>query len=101
MSRDRDPRAFIAAGASSTTSAPAGDVEIDAHVSASELRVPERPQARTAVSGEGAAEREVSSRRNLPSRLEPGEVYRDIAIRRRVAGHLTGASPVRASNHPS
>ena len=82
-------RLFVFARAATTTGASRSDVEIDAKAVARELRVRERPRTRTRVFGDrGVLEDRVSWRRNLPKRLEPGDVRRDIAIRRRVAARL-------------
>jgi hypothetical protein len=68
---------------------PPADVEIDVSASASELRPLEHSRTGSTVSGsEGVRRNDAVWRRNVPSRLEPGAVYRDVRIRRRVTGHL-------------
>jgi autonomous glycyl radical cofactor GrcA len=51
--------------------------------------VRERPHTRTRVTG-GADVRkdELVRRENLPDRLEPGRVYRDVRVRRRISGYV-------------
>jgi hypothetical protein len=77
------------AGAERLAGEPPADVEIDVSASAAEVRALERSRTGTTVTGsEGARRSDVAWRRNLPSRLEPGAVYKDTKIRRRVMGYL-------------
>lgn len=87
MARTAGP-AHVVAGAGARTGASAADVELDARVAARELRADTRPRTRSRVFGPDARQDEVSTRRNLPERLVPGRVERDIAVRRRVAARL-------------
>jgi hypothetical protein len=64
------------------------DVEVVASVEADELQAKERPQTRLSVIGEGARRSDESRRENLPVRVEPGMVYRDVRVYRRVDGRL-------------
>lgn len=86
----RDPRPTVRADAAASVEMAKPDVEIDARATARELRVlRRRPRARMRVIGDRANRREdVAARSNLPPRLEPGATYREIGIRRRVAGRL-------------
>ena len=65
------------------------DVEISASVRAKELRFECKPEVEVRTFGEPAASGEsVSERENLPEELEPGETYRDFAVRWRLAARL-------------
>lgn len=80
---------YVFAGAEAETTAPPPDVEIAARASAAELRALERPRTHMEVSGgEGVRKDDVTRRESLPERLEPGRRYRDVRIRRWVAGRL-------------
>jgi hypothetical protein len=87
---DRRARGLVAVrvGAGQVTAATVADVELDVRASATAVRARSRARTRTrAVGASGDVERR-SWRRNLPSRLEPGRVARDVAVRRRVAARL-------------
>jgi len=90
MSGDgRRPQAIATAGAASAIGAARADVEIDVRARARELRVGRAPRTWMRVAGSpGVLEDRVGWRRNLPKRLRAGEVRRDVAVRRRVAGRL-------------
>jgi len=88
----RPARPQLFAGAGTTTGASRADVEIDARAGARELRARSRPRSRSApIGGPSVLTDQVSQRRNLPKRLEPGGVARDVAVRRRVAARLRAA----------
>ena len=77
---------FTGAGSDTRSRQPA-DVEVMASASARELCASKRP--RTSLEVDGDLEREDASRRaNLPPRLEPGTVYREVAVHRRLDGRL-------------
>lgn len=91
MNARKEPQAEVIAGRASETSAGESrpDVEIEASASAEELRALERPRTELSVKGAGDVREDESSRReNLPRRLEPGAAYRDVRVRRRLAGRL-------------
>ena len=91
MSADRKGLVQVFAGAASDegSAEPPADVEIEAAASAAELRVRERSHTRTRVRGGGDVRKdELARRENLPDRLEPGRVYRDVRVRRRISGHV-------------
>lgn len=91
MSAARTAQAEVFAGAAAETdeTEPAADVEIDASASAAELRPLERPRSASHVTGgDDVRAEDETRRRNLPDRLEPGAVYRDVLVRRRIAGRL-------------
>ena len=66
------------------------DVEVVASVTADEVQAKERPRTSLGITGDGAHRSDVSHRENLPQRLEPETVYRDVRLHRRVAGRLPG-----------
>jgi hypothetical protein len=70
------------------------DVEISASVRAKELRFECKPDVEIGISGEPAVSGgSVSERENLPDELEPGETYRDFAVRWRLAARLEDLQP--------
>jgi hypothetical protein len=65
------------------------DVEIAAAVRADEVRFECKPRVRVVAYSDSPASAEaVSERVNLPDELEPGETYRNLAVRWRVAARL-------------
>jgi hypothetical protein len=86
---DRLVEVFANAGADFGSPEAAADVEIDASVSADELRPLERPRTTSRVYGDVRRE-DMVQRSNVPGRLEPGSVYRNVRVRRRIAGRLIG-----------
>jgi hypothetical protein len=65
------------------------DVEIAASFSAAEVRHLERPRIRSRIEVDGKAERlDESARENLPERVEPGRVYKDVRVRRNFGARL-------------
>lgn len=90
MNARKEPQSEVIAGRASETSAGESrpDVEIEASASAEELRALERPRTELSVKGAGdVCEDESSRRENLPRRLEVA-AYRDVRVRRRLAGRL-------------
>jgi hypothetical protein len=58
------------------------DLEIAARVKARELRFACRPRARAVAYSDSPARAEMQSEReNMPDTVDPGVVYRDIAVR--------------------
>jgi hypothetical protein len=94
MSESRGhPEIFAGAAAEPATDTGRRDVEIAASFSAAEVRHLERPRVRSRIEADGRIERlDESVRENLPSRLEPGEVYKNVRVRRNVGARLTGGS---------
>jgi hypothetical protein len=91
VTADRKGFVQVFAGATSDegSDTPPADVEIDAAASAVELRVRERPHTRTGVTdGADVRKDELARRENLPDRLEPGGVYPDVRVHRRISGHV-------------
>jgi hypothetical protein len=69
------------------------DVEISASVRAKELRFECKPEVKIGAFGQPAVSAEsVSERENLPDELEPGETYRDFAVRWRLAARIEDES---------
>jgi len=65
------------------------DVEIAAAARADEVRFECKPEVRVrAYSNVPASAESVSERDNLPDAVEPGVVYRDVSVRRRLAARL-------------
>jgi hypothetical protein len=87
---EKEPQAESARAASATSpSEPRPDVEIEASASAGEVRAFERPRIELSVKGGADARQDDSGQReNLPRRLEPGRMYRDVRVYRRLAGRL-------------
>jgi hypothetical protein len=85
------PEVFAGAAAESArVTAAERDVEIEASFSAAEVRHLERPRARSWIEADGGVERlDESVRENLPDRVEPGQVYRAVRVRRNVGARLT------------
>jgi hypothetical protein len=85
------PPAELSAGALSGTRSEdeQPDVEIQASVTADELRALETPRTSLRLVGAASAGREdFSMRQNLPGQLEPGVEYREVRVHRRVAGRV-------------
>ena len=69
------------------------DVQVVASVEAEELQAKERPRTRLSVIGKAVHRHDEPRRENLPPRIEPGTVYRDVRVYRRVEARLPeGAS---------
>jgi hypothetical protein len=84
------PEIFAGAAAESATDTGERDVEIAASFSAAEVRHLERPRSRSRIEADGQIERlDESVRENLPSRVEPGEVYKNVRVRRNLGARLT------------
>lgn len=66
------------------------DIEVVASVTADEVQAKERPRTSLGVTGDGAHRSDASRRENLPDRLEPETVYRDVRLHLRVEGRLPG-----------
>jgi hypothetical protein len=85
------PPAELLAGALSGTGSEdePQDVEIQASVTADEVRALETPRTSLRLVGAAQAGREDFSRRqNLPGQLEPGVEYREVRMHRRIAGRV-------------
>jgi hypothetical protein len=86
---DRSPvELFAGANSESHTFGELPAIEVATSVTAEEIQVKERPRTHIAVFGNGAQRSDVSRRRNLPPKVEPGATYRDIRVDRRVTGRL-------------
>jgi hypothetical protein len=89
---ERRFRPEVFAGAATETvrggeSAP--DVEIAASVFAAEVRHLDRPQTRVQATGDTEVEHmDDTTRQNLPDRVQAGETYSDVRVRRRVGSRL-------------
>jgi len=71
------------------TAAREPDVEIAAAIRAKELRFECRPEVRLGAYADApACAEQVSERANLPDEVEPGVVYKDVAVRWRLAVRL-------------
>ncbi len=90
MSRGREAaHIFAVAGAEAEFADWRADVEVDARIAADEVRYLEKPQTRIRVTGTPKTRRhEFTKRENLPDRVEPGQTYRNVRVRRRVGGGL-------------
>ena len=65
------------------------DVEIASSLSADSVRHFDRPRVRSRIEVRGEAERlDETVRENLPKRVEPGRVYRDVRLRRTFGARL-------------
>ena len=90
MNDGRRARPRLSADAATDTSVgDAPDVEIQASACAEELRALEPGRTESEVTGDSDLRKEDFGRReNMPPRLEPGVVYKEIRIHRRIAGRL-------------
>ena len=64
------------------------DVQVVGSVEAEELQATERPRTQLSVIGAAVERRDEPRRENLPPRIEPRTVYRDVRVYRRVQGRL-------------
>ena len=72
------------------------DVEISASLRARELRFEVKPEVEIGAHGEPNVSAEsVTEKKNLPDELEPGETYRDFAVKWRLAARLEDVPPDR------
>jgi len=78
------PEVFAGAAAESAKHG-SPDIEIAASFSAESVRHTDRPRVHTSVDGERHDE---MMRENLPDRVEPGRVYKDVRLRRSVGARL-------------
>ncbi|HEY7619323.1 MAG TPA: hypothetical protein VH834_06085 [Solirubrobacteraceae bacterium] len=70
------------------------DVEMAASVRARELRFECKPEVRVGARANAQASAElVSERENLPDEVEPGETYRNVTVRWRLAARLDDPDP--------
>jgi len=92
MSEGRgQPEVFAGAAAESAKdTSRERDVEIVSSFSADSVRHLERPRIRSRIEVTGKAERlDETARENLPDQVEPGDVYRDVRVRRNFGARLT------------
>jgi hypothetical protein len=80
----REGEVFAGAGAESAKDE-SPDVEIAASFSAESVRHLTEPRVRFSADGEP---RDETVRENLPQRVEPGQVYRDVRLRRSFGARL-------------
>jgi|tagenome__1003787_1003787.scaffolds.fasta_scaffold18727862_2 hypothetical protein len=84
------PEVFAGAAAESAKDTRAvRDVEIAASFSADEIRHLQRPRVRSRIEVDGKVERlDETARENLPEKVEPGRVYKDVRLRRNFGARL-------------